>query len=298
MDVGVFALAEAAVIPYSTHRLLFLKSTAGEEFTVPAYLPDTARRAVYGSKSCADLLPTAYSKQPAAHVVTFLRGCTLPVHGLDRMNTRGTHINLINRAGLEEVIPRRKRLLLGWRWPTDEEYIFKLPAVPSPAAVDSTSSLSVLAAAATTVADTDTNAVDSTAQIPTAVDHVTGMPGPGAILHQSATTANTVVPSAPSPAQAVPTQCPPEAVISARLIHPVQYSSPLTMTARATYSADFNAVLDATMQHAMSLPGLSALWSMHPHQHSPFPSCTFGSFVTFDRESSTRLERGAALYSV
>ena len=298
MDVGVFALAEAAVIPYSTHRLLFLKSTAGEEFTVPAYLPDTARRAVYGSKSCADLLPTAYSKQPAAHVVTFLRGCTLPVHGLDRMNTRGTHINLINRAGLEEVIPRRKRLLLGWRWPTDEEYIFKLPAVPSPAAVDSTSSLSVLAAAATTVTDTDTNAVDSTAQIPTAVDHVTGMPGPGAILHQSATTANTVVPSALSPAQAVPTQCPPEAVISARLFHPVQYSSPLTMTARATYSADFNAVLDATMQHAMSLPGLSALWSMHPHQHSPFPSCTFGSFVTFDRESSTRLERGAALYSV
>ena len=156
----------------------------------------------------------------------------------------------------------------------------------------------MLAAAATTVADTDTNAVDSTAQIPTAVDHVTGMPGPGAILHQSATTANTVVPSALSPAQAVPTQCPPEAVISARLFHPVQYSSPLTMTARATYSADFNAVLDATMQHAMSLPGLSALWSMHPHQHSPFPSCTFGSFVTFDRESSTRLERGAALYSV
>ena len=219
MDVGVFALAEAAVIPYSTHRLLFLKSTAGEEFTVPAYLPFAARRAVYGSKSCADLLPTAYSKQPAAHVVTFLRGCTLPVHGLDRMNTRGTHINLINRAGLEEVIPRRKRLLLGWRWPTDEEYIFKLPVVPSPTAVDSMSSLSVLAAAATTVADTDTNAVDSTAQIPTAVDHVTGMPGPGAILHQSATTANTVVPSALSPAQAVPTQCPPEAVISARLFH-------------------------------------------------------------------------------
>jgi hypothetical protein len=104
--------------------------------------------------------------------------------------------------------------------------------------------------------------------------------------------------SALSPAHAVPTQCPPEAVVSARLIHPVQYSSPLTMTTHATYSADFNAVLDATMQHAMSLPGLSALWSMHPHQHSPFPSCTFGSFVTFDRESSTRLERGAALYSV
>ncbi len=96
--LGVFALAEAAVIPYSTHRLLFLISTAGEEFTVPAYLPDTAKRAVYGSKSCADLLPTAYSKQPAAHVVTFLRGCTLPVHsdaGLDRMNTRGTHINSV-----------------------------------------------------------------------------------------------------------------------------------------------------------------------------------------------------------
>jgi hypothetical protein len=59
MDTGVFSISEAAVISYSTHHLLFFKTKEGEELAAPAYLPDSARRSVYGKKTSTALPPTA-----------------------------------------------------------------------------------------------------------------------------------------------------------------------------------------------------------------------------------------------
>jgi hypothetical protein len=298
MDVGGLTFAAAAVIPYSTHRLLFLKTTTGEEFTVPAYLPVSESTTVYGKKSSTTLPTTAYCTLPAADIVALLRECEPPLHGLDRMCTRGKRNVLYSRTGLEEVIPRRKRQRLGWRWPTEAEYIFKLPVTTgAPITADSTTSLSVLAVVASlaVVADVDTTAVESFTQIltPADVDCVTvsHLPSPEA-PNLSTTAASTAAPCAllTSPTCTVMNPIPSEAVVSAQLFHPVQYSSPSTTRTRVQYAAEVNAVLDAIMEHAQSLPG--APWSMHPHQHSSFPSCTFGSFVAVDRESSTRLERG------
>ncbi len=163
----------AAVVAYSTHHLLFLKMSTGEEVNVPTYLPKDAQTAVYGKKTSTSLSPAACCKLPAADLVAFLRACVPPLHGLDRMSARGTHPILYTRSGVEEVISRNKRELLGWRWPTEEEYIFKLPpTASSPATADSTSSLSVLAAAATTVAVADTSCVYSLDQSAEEVDNV------------------------------------------------------------------------------------------------------------------------------
>jgi hypothetical protein len=289
MVVQASPFVAAAVIPYSTHHLLFLKTSAGEEFTVPAYLSDSARRSVYGRKRRAVLHTIAYCIVPAVDIVSFLRKCAPAVHGLDRMCTRGTHPILYTRTGVEEVIPHFKREALGWRWPTAEEYIFKLPIQAAPS-VDSTSSLSVLAAAATATADADTSAAESFVQAPAEVDNVEAAPNCDVSATMYRESANTV--SLPAGAGTSPLT--PEATISAQLFHPVQYSPPSTTTTCATYTADVNAVLAATLQHAQSLPGCP--WSMHPHQHSSFPSCTFGRFVAVDsRESSARLERGTAL---
>ena len=195
MDEPVFPFTAAAVIPYSTHHLLFLKTSTGEEVNVPTYVPKDARTAVYGKKTSTALSPAACCKLPAADLVTFLGACVPPLHGLDRMSTRGMHPILYTRSGVEEVIPRNKRMLLGWRWPTSEEYIFKLPtAASSPATADSTSSLSMLAAAATTVAVANTSGVYSLDQSAVEVDNVMEThqgPEAGAPNQSVTSTANT-----------------------------------------------------------------------------------------------------------
>ena len=110
MDVGDLSISAAAVISYSTHHLLFLKTSDGEELSDPACLPTSATTtAVYGNKRCTSLPPTAC--------------CKVPV-GDNGSHEYTRYAPYYSRAGVE-VIPRKKRELLGWRRPTEEdsEYI-------------------------------------------------------------------------------------------------------------------------------------------------------------------------------